>query len=204
VLQFSIKAYDREAGGNVRTLGLRVALLDPGRPSYPVVTIHIDGEDVLGKLPGGFIGFDPEEILDSGALLPTDPPLRVAVYRCSCGEAGCGCVAPVIELTGGHIRWSDFRDSTGVYARPLDDPAPTGGSAHGLANLEFGAAQYRREVERASLDRSWETNERRTARLLRKALSQIDAQFTDVGYWRGWVTGKVTAGGNDTVALPSH
>jgi len=74
---------------DLKTLQLRIELRKPERPNHPVVTILIDGEDVLGDMSGGFIGFDPADILDSGALIPTDPPRRVAVYRCSCGEAGC-------------------------------------------------------------------------------------------------------------------
>jgi hypothetical protein len=66
--------------GNLKTLRLSVVLSDPDRPNYPVVTFLIDGEDILGQLNGGFIGFDPADILDNHALLPIDPPRRVAVY----------------------------------------------------------------------------------------------------------------------------
>jgi hypothetical protein len=87
---------------------LKIVLRDPARPSYPQVTILIDGDDILGRLNGGFIGFDPAQILDSGALLSKDPPRRVAVYRCTCGEAGCGCIAPVIEQIEDRVRWTDI------------------------------------------------------------------------------------------------
>lgn len=179
--------YDRRVPGTIRTLQLKVSPRDPVRPNYPVVTILIDGEDVLGQLNGGFMGFDPADILDSGALLPNGPPRRVAVYRCSCGEAGCGCVAPLIAQLADRVRWSDFRDFTGVYNSPLDDPEPTGGSVHALPDLEFDAAEYRQEVERAAADRGWETAERRTARLLFESLARIDLRFAEQGYWRGWV-----------------
>ncbi len=172
---------------NLKTLELSVVANDPDRPNYPAVMILVDGEDILAQLAGGFVGFDPADILDTGALLPADPPRRVAVYRCGCGEAGCGCVAPVIERTGGSIRWHDFRDFTGVYHSPLDDPAPAGGSPHGLADLEFDAARYLQEVERATADRVWETADRRTARLLLEILRQNDKHLTGLGYWRGWV-----------------
>lgn len=162
-------------------------LKDPDRPDFPVVTILVDGEDVLAQLNGGVMGFDPADILDSGALVPTDPPRRVAVYRCGCGEAGCGCVAPVIELLCERVRWRDFRDFTGVYHSPLDDRAPAGGSPLGLADMDFDAVQYRHEVERAAADRGWETADRRTARLALEILRQHDDHFTKQGYWRGWV-----------------
>ena len=50
--------------------------------------------------------------------LPTNPPRRVAVYRCQCGEAGCGCAAPIIVERNGCVIWEDTRDVTGVYVDP--------------------------------------------------------------------------------------
>ncbi|MFC2177133.1 hypothetical protein ACFLRH_01820 [Actinomycetota bacterium] len=170
-------------------LSLRFDLRQPKQPNYPVVTILIDGEDILGRLGGGdgFIGFDPEKILDSGALVPAAQRRRVAVYRCFCGEAGCGVVAPVIEQIGDRVRWSDFRDFTGEYHGPLLHPSPSGGEPHPLTDLEFDADQYRREVERAATDRSWETAARQTARHLGEILARNDQRLTEQGYWRGWV-----------------
>jgi hypothetical protein len=63
------------AAANV--LQLSIDVQDESRPDYPVVTILIDDADVFGSLDGGFIGFDPSEILDTGALLPAEPPERV-------------------------------------------------------------------------------------------------------------------------------
>lgn len=168
-------------------LQLRIDLPDEARPNNPVVSILINGDDVLGQLGGGFIGFDPAEVLDSRALIPVDPPRRVAVYRCSCGEAGCACVAPLIVRSGDRVRWTDFRDFTGVYVGPLVDQSPSGGTHHDVPDLEFDADQYLREVDRAAGDRSWETDARKTARLLREQLMRNDEHFIDRGYWRGWV-----------------
>jgi hypothetical protein len=179
---------DDRAGGDgaVSTLTLRIDE-DDSRPNHPIVSILIDGNDRLGTLPDGFIGFDPEEILDSGALAPNDPPRRVAVYRCNCGEPGCGCVAPMIERCGDKVVWSDFRDFTGVFARPLVDTRPRGGASFGPWSVTFDAAQYSRELDRAASDRSWESPARRTARLLRDQLDHADDELTSLGYWRGWV-----------------
>ena len=45
----------------------------------------------------GRSGFDPRQILGAPfPLLPVDLGRRVAVYRCSCGQPGCGVIAPVI------------------------------------------------------------------------------------------------------------
>lgn len=180
-------AYAAAVSAAPNVLQLSIEVLDESRPDYPVVTILIDGADVLGALNGGFIGFDPSEILDTGALLPADPPERVAVYRCSCGVAGCGCVALIIERDGDRIRWSDLRDYTGVYDVPLGKPAPPGGSPLTARCFEFDAVQYDAELHRASADRSWETVPRLTARLLHELLTEHDDSLAESGYHRGWL-----------------
>ena len=157
----------RDDDSVVSTLELRIDVDD----RIPIITILIDGRDRLGSLKGRFKGFDPEEILDSGALVPRDPPRRVAVYRCGeCGEAGCACVAPITERRGDKVVWSDFRDITGVFVHPLTNELPSGGITLGDWTITFDADQYLAELDRAASDRSWETAARRSARLLRKQL----------------------------------
>jgi hypothetical protein len=97
----------------LRRLDLRV---DPGGGAdWPVVTVLVDGADVIGDATG-FQGFDPDMILgDDRPLVPLAPLRRVAVYRCSCGEPGCGVAAAVISTAGEVVTWTDFRDFTGVY-----------------------------------------------------------------------------------------
>jgi hypothetical protein len=65
-----------------------------GHPDYPVVTILVDGRDVLSRHGrNGYKGFSPAEILGPDSpLFPQAAPRRVAVYRCCCGITGCGCV----------------------------------------------------------------------------------------------------------------
>jgi hypothetical protein len=98
---------------------------------------------------------------------------------------GCGNVTPVIAQRDDRVVWYDAREYTG-YQRSL--PADTGGG-HRLAmdRLEFDAAQYLTEVERANRDRSWETPEQRTERIARDLLLEHDDAFTSRGYWLGWV-----------------
>lgn len=167
---------------------LRIDLRDETEPNYPIVTVLINGKDILGHVEGGFIGFDPAEVLDTGALVPTDPPRRVAVYRCSCGEPGCGCLAPVVTRHGDRVVWSDFRDFTGVYNKPLyGDGNPSGGTPRGIPDLEFSSAQYLEEVTRATEDRSWESDARATARILSEMLKANVQHFISQGYEVGWV-----------------
>ena len=81
--------------------------------TVPVMQLLIDGIDLFsGVAPNGFIGFDPDELLGpDDPLIPAEPARRVAVYRCSCGEPGCGVVAPVISGSDTQVWWRDFQDS---------------------------------------------------------------------------------------------
>jgi hypothetical protein len=177
----------------VQRLDLRFDLEDPDHRDYPVVTILVDGKDVLANARGtGFIGFDPAAILGADSpLLPSDSPRRVAVYRCSCGEPGCGVVAPIISEADGRIGWSDFRDYTGVFVEPEVDAWTTeeilaNGDRLGLPEIYFDSEQYRAEVARASADESWETKRRRTARLLQEYLESEAAILEEKGYQLTW------------------
>lgn len=147
-------------------------------PDWPVVRILIDGSDPFAHIAPGWHGFDPDEILgQTSPLLPDGDSSRVALYRCVCGEAGCGVIAPTITRTvdGTHIRWSDFRNYTGEFSspRPIDPDAlqPDTGRPWDLPERHFDATPYIAEVERASQDRTWESPARQTARLLRDQLT---------------------------------
>lgn len=125
-------------------------------PDYRVVTILIDGVDLLAR-PGErcFIGFGTAEILVPEApLLPTSPPRRVAVYQCNCGTPGCDSVAPLIAERDGRIVWSDFRDFTGAFDGPIAEDEPEDGRPLPIPDLAFDPAQYRAEVARAISARS--------------------------------------------------
>jgi len=171
-----------------QVLTLRV---DPGESEHgPVLTILVAGRDlVAGSQRDRFQGFDPGDMLGPGSpLLPLDPPRRVAVYRCNCGEPGCGCVAPVIAREDTAVVWREARDYTGVYAGPTTDEDPAaGGRSVGLPDLRFDAEQYEAEVRRARADRTWETDPRATARLLRRRLLGRSEQLGALGYTLDWV-----------------
>jgi hypothetical protein len=175
----------------LRRLDLR---LDPGRNAdWPVITVLVDGADVIGEAMIGdarhFQGFDPDDILgEDRALHPVTPPRRVAVYRCSCGEPGCGVAACIVAEAAGVVTWADFRDFTGVYAGPVALLAPPdGGAPLPVDDLRFAADQYRVEVSRAAADRRWETPRRRAARLVRARLGALGQELAHRGYRVGWV-----------------
>ena len=171
---------------DLRRIAFRI---DPGEsPDWPDVTVLVDDEDVIGRATR-FRGFDPDELFGADApLLPTVPPRRVAIYRCSCGEPGCACAACIVSEMDGIVHWQDFRDFVGVYGKATVSDDPTGGKRLALPDLSFDAEQYRAAVQRASADRGWETDRRRVARLLRARLIAGDEALDERGYKVGWVS----------------
>lgn len=84
------------------------------------------------------------------------------MYRCSCGEAGCGVIAPIITRSphSPRVEWTDFRNYAGVFFHPLpavgeDTEADNIGRPWSLPDLSFDLGLYDEEVDRASQDRSW-------------------------------------------------
>lgn len=147
------------------------------RPDWPVVSVLVDGLDPFAAAASGWRGLDPAAILGPGSPLPpAEPGRRVAVYCCSCGEPGCGVIAPVIVASpdGRRVSWVDFRDLVGVFAGPVADSADDyDGTPWDLPDLHFDREQYAAEIERASGDRSWETSRRATAGLVYERLEPL-------------------------------
>jgi len=83
-------------------------------------------------------------------------------------------IAPVILLSpdGRRVSWVDFRDpGYFVDLEPVDDVE--GGRPWDLPDLHFDRELYIAEIERASAYESWETDRRRTARLLYERLQPL-------------------------------
>ena len=150
---------------------------DEARLDWPVVGIKVDGLDPFVEVAKDWRGFDPAKMLGSASpLLPGDLGRRVALYTCSCGEAGCGVIAPFVVSSpdGRRISWVDFRDYVGVFVGPLvEDSDKYEGKPWRLTDLHFDREQYEAEVARASADKSWETSRRKTARLVKELLDDM-------------------------------
>lgn len=161
---------------HVSTLHI-VRRVDVNRPDWPTVTFLVNGRDAFEFVAPGWSGFDSDAILGlRSPLLPTPEPQRVAVYRCSCGEPGCGSLAPLIAVSddGWRVCWTDFRRFVGVFDDPgPEQVAPEQGRPCDLEDLCFERDQYLTEIERASKDRSSETPRRITARLLAQRLRPV-------------------------------
>lgn len=169
------KTFDIASPG-LSVLSLRFQVLDD-RPDWPVVEVLVDGASPFADVAPLWHGFDPAEILgDQSPLLPVDTGRRVAVYRCSCGEACCGAMAPLIvsSADGRRVSWVAFGKYTGVFSGPLPDSAVNDqGRPCARPDIHFDRDQYVAEVQRASRDGSWETARRRTARLLAGRLERL-------------------------------
>lgn len=178
------------------------------------VRFLIDGEDSL-QPEHGSSGWDPDLILSEDLpLLPRQHPRRVAIYNCGCGTSGCGNTTPEISRVNGAVIWRDFRTFTGVFTGPdsveddidrwrLDgviahEPIETtvldgdGGQyasrALDLQDLRFDEDQYASEIERATLDRSWEASESRPWHVVRRLREQIASDPV----WHGTPVGHVS------------
>jgi hypothetical protein len=165
-----------QADGGLSVLALGFEVFDD-RPDWPVLTIRVDDGDPFAGVAAGWTSFDPGEMLGADSpLLPDDVGRRVAVYRCSCGEAGCGVIAPWIVASpdGRRVSWADPRDYKGVFMGPVEPTSANhAGTVWNLPDLHFDRAQYVAEVERARRDRSWESARRRTARLVSEHLMPL-------------------------------
>lgn len=167
----------RAAQGGLRILSLRFEVV-ANRPDWPVVRVLVDGQDPFGAVAPGWRGFDPAEMLGPRSpFLPVDQGRRVAVYCCSCGEPGCGVIAPVIVPSpdGRRVSWVDLRDYVGVFVGPVTESVDGDeGRPWDLPDLHFDREQYVAEIERASRDGSWETGRRRMVRLLYEHLEPLE------------------------------
>jgi hypothetical protein len=166
-----------KAHAGLSVLTLEFEVLD-NQPDWPVLTIRVDGIDPFAEVAKDWRGFDPSKMLARNSpLIPDDNGRRVAVYRCSCGEAGCGVIAPFILASPDRTRvsWVDFRDYVGVFvgptARQVEDDD---GRPWKLPDIHFDRDQYLAEVERAANDGSWETPRRQVARLLHERLEPME------------------------------
>jgi hypothetical protein len=144
----------------------RLQLLEEEVDSGTIVTILIDGVDVLGGDEDryGGLGWSSVDVLTTDSpFLPTSEPRRVALYRCGCGNWEDGNVTALIFERDGLVHWTDIRSMGGAFRGPatLDswvDPTrladETYVEAHsqpplGVDDLTFDAVQYRTEIERA-------------------------------------------------------
>ena len=124
-----------------------------------VVTIVIDGDDVLGAprdSPGAYVRSSDDTRPDAMGWTPEQ--ILGAVYVCSCGESGCANRAPIIYERDGLVHWDDIRSVTGLFYGPeryesgVDPLEITEYNSRecDVDNVVFDAEHYRAEIVRAS------------------------------------------------------
>lgn len=138
----------------------------------------MDGRNPFADVAPDWRGFDPGVMLGPDSpLIPESFGRRVALQTCSCGEAGCGVIAPLVVASpdGRAISWADFRDYVGVFSRPtVKEHVDDSGTPWNLDDIHFDRDQYLTEVARASDDRAWETPRRALARLVMEILRPMN------------------------------
>jgi hypothetical protein len=178
-------------------LDLEVGLTgELGMPDYlPVLKIFVDGREMLGGPFGPaqdkYYGSPPTALLDDDMpLLPDQQPRRVVLYICGCGFPGDRCIAPVISVSGGAVRWTDFRrcwDSGPDFDPPVLELEPLASEPMNIADLVFDRGQYVAEVQRVAAAREWESGRWRTAILLNEHLQPGHPWSVGEDWYPGWV-----------------
>ncbi|MFE2263137.1 hypothetical protein [Streptomyces griseosporeus] len=143
-----------------RCLTLRVVVPDPTQRGASVeVRVLVDGEDILTDAFTAGPGVDPRYLLvPDGPLAAASEPHEVLLAEASCTEGCCGALYVTVQREGDHVVWDKWRN-------PDEDEVD-------LPVFRFDAEEYRREVDRATADRSWEWPARTVARLLEQDLRE--------------------------------
>ena len=136
------------------------------------------GENLVDRFSKKMMGLDPDQLLvEPCPLDASETPRIVTIGRCGCGEVGCGSVEVEIRRENAAVKW-----------RSLDSPL----------EIQFDGSQYEAEIERALRDHSWETPDRRAARLIGAAVDKSILERRGLVF--SWASGRCRER-NITVAL---
>jgi hypothetical protein len=136
------------------------------------VCLFADDENLVDRFAIGMMGLDPDELLLEPCPLSAQNISHVAIIaRCKCGHTYCGSKGVKICRELDLVIWT-----------ALDSPN----------NVQFLAAQYDAEIERALGDFSWESPDRTAARLLAKAVDRTVLE--DRGFEFEWASGRFRKG----------
>lgn len=133
-----------------------------------------DDTDVIEQYCPNMMGLDPGEILIPGKLSQWHDT-TITIGRCKCGVVSCGSIAVQLTHHGSAIQWSLISDDSSE-----------------ATILRFPADKYENEVTRALNDTSWETPDRKAARLAAEAIDRD--RLRDNGFTYEWASGRVRAG----------
>jgi hypothetical protein len=138
-------------------LTLRVMVPDPADVGSTVqVRPIVDDRDILEVFPEG-PGAQPEALLAPDGPLAADvEPHEARLATATCTEGCCGAIYVTIYRDGNQVVWGGWRNP--------DD------ASINLPEFRFDADEYRRQLDQARSDTTWEWPARTVARLLGRRL----------------------------------
>jgi hypothetical protein len=149
---------------------LRIEIVPSPDTDDHAVRLLVDEVDVLAQHRA--IGLDPDDFfVPTPALEAAAAPISRPIGRCTCGVRGCGDIEAVIGTDGADVVWDI-----------------------GAMAYRFDARAYGAELERARLDRTWETPDRTAARLVREGLGPLRRRLDEHGLRFDWASGRVEPG----------
>lgn len=102
----------------------------------------VDGQDVLATMFDLGPGENPNLVLGPDSPLLPDSPRRVRIAEAECTEGCCGALYVRIRQDGEHVVWDQWGNTSDG-----DDPT---------VEFRFDTEQYRAELDRQHVDRSWD------------------------------------------------
>ena len=90
------------------------------------VALVVGGDEPLVDLGvGRYIGLEPADLVAQQDLVePATSPREVTLYRCDCGELGCGAVVARCYRVEDHVVWDQF-GAGNPPPRSLTGPQPS-------------------------------------------------------------------------------
>lgn len=127
---------------------------DPADVGSPVqVRPIVDGRDILAEVFTEGPGADPEVLLAPRGPLTADvEPHEARLATAACDEGCCGAIYVTIHQDSDQVVWGGWRNP--------DDPSVD------LPEFRFDADEYRRQLDQARSDTTWEWPARTIARVL--------------------------------------
>jgi hypothetical protein len=142
------------------------------------VCLLAGGLDLVELFAPGLMGLDPGDLLvEPCSLFAEGEAHRAVIGRCSCGVIGCGSVEVNIQRADRLVSWTE---------------------TYSARSVQFDAAQYCKEVERALCDYSWESPERTAGRFIAREVDRLS--LAKNGFEFRWASGG-TKEGMMTVSL---
>jgi hypothetical protein len=117
---------DEPAVGQRARIGVEYRETHDGHGWLGATVLLIDGNEIFSQAgSGGYIGLPPVDLASQQPLLqPSETSQAVRLYRCDCGELGCGTVVARCYRLLNDVIWDRF-DSGNPPPIDLASPRPS-------------------------------------------------------------------------------